>query len=276
MTKNIVYLNPIPIERTQKPDLCPTATIAQEAQRRGIFSGSLETLAVKIKQNVSSQNEKMYGKALRRRSLPKKDAQIGLTFERAYDLKLQEIIKKELQGLTMTPYKIGDITGESIHEMREQNYDITKARKKVIRFLLDNLSSNNGVGINYRLDPFNGRNDGHYVLGFAFHKNTKNLYVCDSSFLSPEYWKEPLDTFINAMRPIWKEDDNSIRQRGFIVLSGPMLAEKQSKKEIKKILMNTPKYEPINARIVQFPSHPEDRKTPYTPKKTKNENRTRT
>ncbi|MEK6945645.1 MAG: hypothetical protein AABW63_02540 [Nanoarchaeota archaeon] len=257
----INFHNPRPHEIIQKPDLCCAANVAIEDQRRGIdYGGSLENLAVRMGLYINANYKDMYGPELQKRALPSGDAQIGMTFESFENSeRLKNIVKGS--GLEAEAYRLSRIVG-SLDGVVQPTFEMIQS---VGSFLTNNLKAGNGITINYRLEPFTGREDGHYVSLFAYDDTTNEVYVCDPSPHSPEYWKEGLNKFITGMLPIWKEDDGKKRERGLIVLSGPMLKNKENPNKIRRLLKNIKTYVPINARVRIYPAHPEERSRPYQP-----------
>lgn len=226
-------LNPIPPNRNQKPNLCAATCLQMILDRRGIEYGpSLEALAIELGLYIDERDKDMFGAALKKRTLKHGDARIGLLFD---DFKKPEKLEqlKELFGLEAKTYHPSEIGG-------------TKGIKEL---LTDSFGQGKDVIINYRLELFNGREDGHYVLAFAFDDENNDVYVSDPSPFIQEYWKVRMGRFAKAMQPIWTEDDGKQRERGLIVLHGPMHKKRIPQREMDNYLKNTEDYVAVDVRI---------------------------
>ncbi len=228
----IHVLNPLPPNRNQKPNLCAATCLQMILDRRGIEYGySLENLAVTLGLYIDKKDKEMFGGELKKRNLPHGDARIGLLYDNFKEEKIPQIIKENF-GLTI-----------------ETKYPSEIGQRNVKEFLTENLKQGKDIMINYRLEPFNGRKGGHYVLTFAFNEENRDVYVTDPSPFIQEYWKQKLGIFLYGMKPIWKEDDNKKRERGFVVFSGPINKEPEDPSKIYEIIKNTRNYVPVDARI---------------------------
>lgn len=231
-------LNPIPPNRNQKPNLCAATCLQMILGRRGIEYGySLENLAVQLGLYIDEEDKDMFGEELRRRTLKHGSAEIGLLFD---DFK-----KPEKLGL------IKSIWGIDAKVLHPSEIGI----RKIKDFLVAEIEKGNDIMLNYRLEPFNGRTDGHYVLMFALNEDTNDIYVSDPSPFVQEYWKAKLGRFLWAMKPRWKEDDNKKRERGFVIFSGPMNKEKDNPQSVDNLVMGVGDYVAVDARI--------DKRTPF-------------
>jgi hypothetical protein len=244
----IYVLNPIPPNRNQKPNLCAATCLQMILERRGInYDRNLENLASTLGLHIDERDKDMFGEKLRKTALPSGDARIGLIIDDFKKKEKPEIIKANF-GLESKVYIPSEF----------------KDKKGVKNFLIESLNTGDDLMLNYRLEPFNGRSDGHYVLVFGFNEDNNDVYVSDPSPFTPEYWTAKLEKFLFAMKPIWKEDDGQPRERAFVRFSGPNNGDRDDSSNIDKIIKSIKEYIPIDTRI--------KRKTPspvsYRPQKT--------
>jgi len=256
------HINPIPMRIPQQPDLCCAAVIATACEWMGIdYGNSLNNLAVRLGLHVNEKFKDMYTPELAKRALPEGHVDIGMTIDSLEQPRLIEKIKRELEGLVLKVHRLKDIT-----EIDERLYNPSFAIPNLENFLENNLDKNRPIGINYRLEPFTGRKDGHYGLIFAYDNKNKDVYICEPSPFNRKHWKAPLTTFIRAMQAAWKEDDQQPRERGLITFAGPTKRKEQDIKTIIRFLLKVPKFIPANYRIIRYPSSPKERGHPYNPR----------
>jgi hypothetical protein len=237
LIKNVRYYNPYPNSQKQNLEQCGGVDFRVLLDRRGIPTGFYGTdgLACFLGTRINERDIHSYTSVLRGMAVDEKE-ETGLTID---DFAKPGLVKaiKEKYGLDVEVHKPSQI------RMKGQRLE---------EFLIENIVKDNDVMINFRWDELRHTEDGHFVLLAAYDEQTHEVYVADSSYGTPEYWKIPITRFSKAMEAGYPEKDNKLRERGFIVFSGPIMNRpKEDYLEIEKHLVTVKDYEPTVRKVVR-------------------------
>jgi len=271
---NLHYTNPFMRQLNQKPQTCFGTVVKTENYTRGIGEGldfGSEDLTYQLGAYIDKRDWYMFGGKLGlERAVKHTDPRLGFLLENFDDPETKERLRTYL-GLEAQVVRPSDIRddetkqyikklrsdGKRLHDLSvDEIAEICKKDETVVKdFLIDNIDGGNHVLVNFRYEPFSGREDGHYVFVAALEESKPTqLYVADPSPFNPDYWKEDLTKFLYSMMPLWK---GGKRERGFVVFSGRNRRRKDNPERIKEFLNSVPKYHPSITRLRRMRPHPE-------------------
>ncbi len=283
-SKNNIHTSRVPyFHFRQGINLCGPTKLQIVLYGRGALYDQ-EELAAYMGVYVSIDHKNSYSPVLRHRALPKvdkidprtgevvkdlggnpvkvDDARVGFSICRWENKRVQEKIR--YLGLEVSVHRPSDL---GLTRLVKDPSEYTEEELRIASEFIgpENLDRGNDVGMNYRWDKFRGTEDGHYVLISSFNEKNYLVTVTDPSPTNPPNWSENLRKFLFGMQPVFREDDNKQRERGFLVFKGPRKLKTYDLSELLNTSGEAPKYIPVAYEMKPKDIDPEKFPKPIMP-----------
>lgn len=270
-------------------NLCGPTMLEIASYGRGALYNQ-EELAAYIGAYVSIDHVNSYSPILRARALEKVDKidprtgevvkgadgnpikvdhkDVGFSIDRWEEEEVKEKIR--YLGLEVSVYHPSEL---GLTRLVKKPSEFTEEELKIAsEFIGANLDKRNDVGMNFRWDRLRGTEDGHYVLVSSFNDKNYRVTVTDPSSTNPPNWSKDLGEFLYGMQPVFREDDNQERERGFIIFSGPDRLETKNLSKLIKSSARAPPYRPVAYQITPKTIDPSKFPKPIMPNERFNRN----